>query len=73
MPDNERNAFMAWIEVEPAYGRDYTTAKAAKQDWKDGKDFRETSSGSYVTKEEAKRQGLSVTIRYAKSLKVTSA
>lgn len=63
---------MSWIEVTPAYGRDYTTAKAAKQDWKDGKDFRETSSGSYITKAEAEKLGLSVTIRYAKSLKVTS-
>lgn len=63
---------MSWIEVVPAYGRDYTSAKAAKADWNDGKDFRETSSGSYVTKAEAERLGLSVTIRYAKSLKVTS-
>ena len=23
----------------PAYGRDYKSAKAAKKDWKDGKDF----------------------------------
>lgn len=64
---------MPWIEVEPAYGRDYTTAKAAKQDWKDGKDFRETSTGSYITKAEAEKQGLSVNIRYADSRKVTSA
>jgi hypothetical protein len=64
---------MSWIEVTPAYGRDYTTAKAAKADWKDGKDFRETSTGSYVTKAEAEAQGLSVTIRYGKLLKVTSA
>lgn len=62
---------MTWIEVEPAYGRDYTTAKAAKADWAAGKDFRETTTGSYVTKAEAKKQGLKVTIRYAKSLKVT--
>lgn len=62
---------MSWIEVEPAYGRDYTTAKAAKADWAAGKDFRETSTGSYITKAEAEKQGLSVNIRYAKSLKVT--
>jgi hypothetical protein len=64
---------MAWIEVSPAYGRDYTTAKAARADWNDGKDFRETSSGSYITKAEAERLGLSVNIRYSKSLKVTNA
>ena len=27
------------MTVTPAYGRDYTTAKAAKADWKAGKDF----------------------------------
>lgn len=63
---------MAWIEVSGAYGRDYTTAKAAKADWKEGKDFRDTASGSYVTKGEADRLGLSVIIRYAKNLKVTN-
>lgn len=62
---------MAWIEVEPAYGRDYTTAKAAKAAWAEGLDFRETSTGSYVTKAEAERQGLSVNIRYANSRKIT--
>jgi hypothetical protein len=28
-----------YITVTPAYGRDYKTAKAAKADWKAGKDF----------------------------------
>jgi hypothetical protein len=64
---------MAWIEVEPAYDRDYTTAKAAKADWAEGKDFRETSTGSYITKAEAEKQGHSVVIRYGKSRKVTGA
>jgi hypothetical protein len=27
------------VTVIPAYGRDYTTAKAAKADWENGKDF----------------------------------
>lgn len=61
-----------YIEVTPAYGRDYTTAKAAKQDWKDGKDFRDTVTGSYVNIEDAKRLDLKVIIRFAKNLKVTS-
>jgi hypothetical protein len=30
----------AWIEVTPAYGRDYTTAKAAKADWNKGFDLK---------------------------------
>lgn len=62
---------MTWIEVIGAYGRDYTTAKAAKADWTAGKDFKDTASGSYVNKADADRLGLSVTIRYAKLLKVT--
>lgn len=61
-----------YIEVTPAYGRDYTTAKAAKQDWKDGKDFRDTVTGSYVNIEDAKRLDLKVIIRFAKNMKVTS-
>lgn len=61
-----------YIEVTPAYGRDYTTAKAAKQDWKDGKDFRDTVTGSYVNIEDAKRLDLKVSIRFAKNMKVTS-
>lgn len=61
-----------YIEVTPAYGRDYTTAKAAKQDWKEGKDFRDTVSGSYVNIEDAKRLDLKVIIRFAKNMKVTS-
>ena len=30
---------MSIVTVTPAYGRDYKTAKAAKADWKAGKDF----------------------------------
>lgn len=62
---------MAWIEVSPAYGRDYTTAKAVKADWKAGKDFQDLASGSYVNKEDAERLDLNVTIRYANLRKVT--
>ncbi len=28
-----------YVEVTPAYGRDYKSAKAAKADWQAGKDF----------------------------------
>jgi len=61
-----------WIEVEPAYGRDYTNQAAAKKDWNDGKDFRDTFSGRYVGKGYADANGLKVIIRYAKGLKVVS-
>jgi len=30
---------MKYTTVTPAYGRDYKSAKAAKADWHDGKDF----------------------------------
>lgn len=28
-----------WVEVTPAYGRDYSNGKAMKADWDAGKDF----------------------------------
>lgn len=61
-----------YIEVVPAYGRDYKNQKSVREDWEAGKDFRDTLSGSYVTKAEADRLGLSVIVRYAKRLKVMS-
>jgi hypothetical protein len=30
---------MTYLTVIPAYGRDYRSAKLAKADWHDGKDF----------------------------------
>jgi len=30
---------MSYLTVTPAYGRDYKSAKAAKEDWNSGKDF----------------------------------
>ena len=62
---------MSWIEVTPAYGRDYTSAKAAKADWNKGEDFLDTVTRRYVSKPYADANGLSVIIRYAKSTKVT--
>lgn len=61
---------MPYIEVTPAYGRDYTNQKAARADWDADKDFRETSTGSYVNKTQAQEMGLSVIIRYDKDRKV---
>lgn len=63
---------MNWIEVEPAYGRDYKNQKEVKAAWAEGKDFRETSTGSYVNKDGAERLGLKVIVRYANSLKVVT-
>jgi len=66
---------MAGITVTPAYGRDYKSAKAAKADWEDGKDFLVASVGhsGYVSKSEADEAGLTVYIRYAKLTKIVKA
>jgi hypothetical protein len=60
----------AWIEVVPAYGRDYTNQKGVLDDWMADKDFRETSTGRYVNRSQAREMGLSVIVRYAKLRKV---
>ena len=58
--------------VEPlsgAYGRDYTSIKAAQADFDAGKDFR-TAGGSYVGKSELANDGVTqIDIRYAKNQK----
>jgi hypothetical protein len=69
---SERTTTMSeWIEVTPAYGRDYTSAKAAKADWNKGLDFLDTVLHRYVSKPYADAHDLKVIIRYAKNLKVT--
>lgn len=59
-----------YIEVVPAYGRDYKNQKDVKVDWAAGKDFRDTATGSAVNNADAENLGLSVIVRYAKNLKV---
>lgn len=61
---------MEWIEVGPAYGRDYKNQKDLKADWDANKDFRDLSSGKYVNKADAERLGLKVIVRYANNRKV---
>ena len=61
-----------WVEVEPAYGRDYTNAKDVKADWAANKDFRDTASGQYTNKADIDRLGYSVVVRYAGSRRVVS-
>lgn len=41
-----------WLTVTPAYGRDYKSAKAAKEDWQAGKDFIESVTGRYISRAE---------------------
>ena len=53
----------------PAYGRDYKSAKAVKEDWNAGKDFIISDlfsgdDGRYINKEDADNAGVKVKIRY---------
>lgn len=59
-----------WIEVVPAYGRDYTNQIGVKRDWNADKDFQEVVSGSYINKSGAKALGAKVIVRYDKHRKV---
>jgi hypothetical protein len=43
---------MRYITLVPAYGRDYTSAKAVIADWRAGKDFEDVLSGSYVNRDD---------------------
>lgn len=63
---------MTYIEAVPAYGRDYKSQKAVKEDWSAGKDFQDPMSGSYLNKQDAESLGLKVLIRYDKQLKVVA-
>ena len=41
-----------WLTLIPAYGRDDTTAKAARAAWDAGADWQDAVSGRYVSKSE---------------------
>ena len=57
------------ITVSPAYGRDYTSADAARKDWAAGKDFVEGMSGKLINKDQT--EGLTVNIRYNRLRRIT--
>lgn len=63
-----------FLEVSPAYGREYSNAKAVKADWDAEKDFliqtMGPDEGRYVNKKDAPKG--TVMIRYARMTKVTS-
>ena len=66
---------MSHLTVTPAYGRDYKSAKAAKADWKAGKDFIIADmfnpyDGKPINKQDA--SGYKITIRFNQLRKVTS-
>lgn len=58
---------MSYIEVAPAYGREYTRQADVQADWDAGKDFRCLTmpyAGRYVNKSDADGAGLKVIARY---------
>jgi len=66
-----------YVTVSPAYGRDYTSQKAAKADWAAGKDFviqsiETGAAGRMVSKSEAPASW-KIMIRYARMTKVVQA
>jgi hypothetical protein len=48
LPTKQQEDIMEWIEVVPAYGRDYKNQASVKADWNADKDFRDRASGRYV-------------------------
>jgi len=59
--------------VTPAYGRDYTSARTARDDWANGKDFIIQPEGKYINKPDADRAGFSINIRYNALRRITPA
>lgn len=72
---NPASLHIEFVEVMPAYGRDYKSAAAAKADWDKGLDFVETQSRRYCSKrdwEDAAHE-VHVTIRYNNLQRLASA
>jgi hypothetical protein len=62
-----------WIEVVPAYGRDYKNKAEVQAAWNAGLDFAITDmfhGGRYLNKEDAEKANLRVNVRYDRSRKV---
>jgi hypothetical protein len=59
-----------YIEVMPAYGRDYKNKAEVQADWDEGKDFIETTTRRYCSKRDFGSNRYSVTARYGNLRKV---
>jgi hypothetical protein len=61
------------MDLIPAYGRDYKTVKALKEDFESGKDFLESVTRRYINREDIISLGISkVFVRYGNLRKITS-
>ena len=57
---------MSYKTVTPAYGRDYRSARAARDDWNNDLDFIAQPEGKCINKSQADMYGFTVHIRFAK-------
>lgn len=62
---------MSYIEVVPAYNRDYKSKAEIEADLRAGKDFKLTTTGQYINIDEMVANDFSVIVRYGKLMKVT--
>lgn len=60
-----------YLSAVPAYGRDYASARAVREDWAAGKDFliQDIRHGGYINKDD-KPADVVLNIRYSKLTKV---
>ncbi len=62
---------MIYVSAVPAYGRDYKSAKAVREDWAAGKDFliQDMQHSGYVNKDD-KPADMQLNIRFSNLTKV---
>lgn len=63
-----------YISALPAYGRDYKSQKAVKEDWIAGRDFQDARTGSYLSIRDFANEpdDVHVSVRYANHTKVVN-
>ena len=59
-----------WIEVVPAYGRDYKNKAEVLSDLQGGRDFQLTTTQQYLNIDNMIQHDFKVIVRYGKLLKV---
>ena len=64
---------MTYLTLLPAYGRDYKNKKLIIEDLNSNKDFIESSSNSYINKQQFKELNISsFNVRYDSQRKITN-